>query len=103
MGHCLFGGDAKDAFTHSPPPECPTFVQIDDAWTHWHEHTFGIKVNGNLVLPASQALQGHPESGRPWEEHINKILADPCLNFQSTTHDKCIYQKTFEGHTVLLL
>ena len=79
------------------------FVQIDDAWADWYEHTFGVKVNRNLVLPVLHALQGHPESGRLWEEHINKILADPYLNFKSTTHDKCIYQTTFEGHTVLLL
>ena len=25
------------------------------------------------------------------------------LNFQSTKHNKCIYQTTFKGHTVLLL
>ena len=62
MGHCLFGGDAKDAFTHSPPPERPTFVQIDDAWADWYEHTFGIKVDMNLVSPALHDPQGHPES-----------------------------------------
>ena len=45
MGHCLFGGDAKDAFAHSPPPERPTFVQINDAWADWYENTFGMKIN----------------------------------------------------------
>ena len=32
LGHGLFSGDAKDAFAHSPPPETPTFVQIDDTY-----------------------------------------------------------------------
>ena len=26
----LFGGDAKDAFAHSPSPEVPTFMMIDN-------------------------------------------------------------------------
>ena len=57
----------------------------------------------SLVLPVQHTLQGHPKLGRLWEEHINKILSDTFLNFKSTTHDKCIYQTTFEGHRVLIL
>lgn len=102
LGHALFGGDAKDAHAHSPPPECPTFVQIDDAYADWYENKFGKKVNRRLALPVQHALQGHPESGRPWEEHINKIITDKTLNFRSTTHDKCIYYTMHEGHTVLM-
>ena len=55
------------------------------------------------MLPVQHALQGHPESGRLWEEHANKILSDPHLNFKSTTHDKCAHHTVSEGHTVLLL
>ena len=45
LAHGLFGGNAKDAFTHSPPPERPTFVQIDDAYADWYENKFGKKVD----------------------------------------------------------
>jgi hypothetical protein len=38
----------------------------------------------NIVLPVLHALQGHPESGKLWKEHINNILTLPELNFQST-------------------
>ena len=50
-----------------------------------------------------QALQGHPESGKLWEQHINNILKSPQLGFKHTTHDRTIYQAVFKGHKVLLL
>ena len=49
------------------------------------------------------ALQGHPESGKLWETHINSILLSPELGFKHTTHDRTIYSATFEGERVLLL
>jgi hypothetical protein len=56
-----------------------------------------------MVLPVLHALQGHPESGKLWEEHINKVLSLPELHFQSTTDDRTIYNGTFEGERILLL
>ena len=67
LGNGLFGCDAKDAFAHSPPPERPTFVQIDDACADWHKNKFGKKVGRTLVLPVQQALQGYRESECLWE------------------------------------
>ena len=55
------------------------------------------------VLPVLHALQGHPESGKLWESHINSILFSPELNFKCTTHDRRIYSTTFRGVKVLLL
>jgi hypothetical protein len=43
------------------------------------------------VLPVLRALQGHPESGRFWEEQINSILSHPELGFEHTSHDRTIY------------
>jgi len=34
----VYGGDAQDAYAHSPPPETPTFVSIDNAYANWYEH-----------------------------------------------------------------
>jgi len=41
----VYGGDAQDACAHSPPPETPTFVSIDDAYEDWHEHRFKKKLD----------------------------------------------------------
>ena len=37
----LFGGDAKDAFAHSPVPEVPEFMMIDNQYYEWYFHCFG--------------------------------------------------------------
>ena len=103
MNYRVYSGDAQDAYAHSPPPEVPTYVSIDDQYADWYEHTKGKKVNRSHVLPVKHALQGHPESGRLWEEHINSILHSPELGFKSTIHDRCIYQANFKGTKVLLL
>jgi hypothetical protein len=103
MGYRIYGGDAQDAYAHSPPPEEPTFVSIDDAYAEWYEHRFNKKVDRSFVLPVLHALQGHPESGRLYEEHINSILSSPELGFKSTTHDRTIYSADFDGVPVYLL
>ena len=56
-----------------------------------------------MVLPVQHALQGHPESGRLWESHINSILQSAPFHFKSTTHDRNIYTATIEDEQVLLL
>jgi hypothetical protein len=59
LGYRVYGGDAKDAYAHSPPPERPTFCEIDDAYAEWYEHRFGVVLDRSLVLPVQHALQGH--------------------------------------------
>jgi len=99
----VYGRDAQDAYAHSPPPETPTFVSIDDTYADWYEHRFKTKLDQSLVIPALHALQGHPESGKLWEKHISAILQSPQFGFKSTTHDRLIHSATFEGTKVLLL
>lgn len=103
MGHCVFGGDATDAFAHSPPPSVPTFVRIDDAYADWYKWRYDVDLDRSHVLPVQHALQGHPESGRLWETHIGEILASPEFGFVPTTHDRCIYTAVVDGVRVLLL
>ena len=62
-----------------------------------------MKLDQSRALPVLGALQGHPESGKLWERHINNILLGPTLNVKHTTHDCAIYQTTFNGDKVLLL
>ena len=102
LNYLIFGGDAQDAFAHSPGPTVQTFVAIDDAYSDWYFDKCGIRLARGLVLPVLRALQGHPEAARLWEEHINIILNDPEFNFRSTTHEKNIYHATIDGVPVLL-
>ena len=34
----IYGGDAKDTFAHSPAPDIPTYVTIDDQYADWYFH-----------------------------------------------------------------
>ena len=55
------------------------------------------------VLLVLQVLQGHPKSGKLWEQLINSILMGLELKFKHTTYDCTIYKTIFKGHSVLLL
>ena len=41
----MYGGDAKDAFAHSPGPELATYLAIDDAYSEWHENEYGKTID----------------------------------------------------------
>ena len=56
--YVVYGGDAKDAFAHSPPPTVPIYVYIDDAYADWYKWRFNIELNRSDVLPVNHALQG---------------------------------------------
>ena len=96
----VIGGDARDAFAHSPGPSTPTFVRVDDAFIEWYRRHTGITLDRSLVIPILRALQGHPEAGRLWDIYIGGILKD--VGFHNTTHEKSIYQGTIRGKRVLL-
>ena len=51
----------------------------------------------------SHASQGHPESGKSWERHIDKILTSEGLSFKHATHDRSTCSANVEGHEVPLL
>ena len=95
----ICGGDAKDAFGHSPGPSMPTFMKLDDAFRDWCLEGTGALLDKDLVLPVLCALQGHPEAAQLWEEHISAILKD--VGFKNTTHEKNIYTGQFCGEKVL--
>jgi hypothetical protein len=97
------GGDATNSYAHSPPPEVPTFVSINEAYANWYKDQQGVEIDHYFVLPVLHDLQGHPESGQLWEEHINKILKALELGFKHMMHDHTIYFTTFKGECVLLL
>ena len=98
----IFGGDARDAFAHSPGPSVSTFIIADEAFVEWWLDTRGDQLPLSTVLPIQRALQGHPEAPKLWETYINRILDDSELGFKSTTHDKNIYHAVVRGERVLM-
>ena len=102
LGYTQYGGDARDAYAHSPPPSVPCFARIDDAYAEWYKARFDVVLDKNLVLPIQHALQGHPEAGVLWEHHINAILTGKPLHFTSTRHEPNIYVGKFSGKLILL-
>jgi hypothetical protein len=53
------------------------------------------------VIQVCKAIQGHPESPRLWEKHIDRIVRD--MNFAPTRHEPCLYRGNYKGQTVLFL
>ena len=48
MGHKACGGDTVDACAHSPPPDNPTFVSIDDAYYEWYLKKYNVRLDKSL-------------------------------------------------------
>ena len=77
-------------------------VAIDEQFRNWNANH--LKTNSmpkGHVLPVLQALQGHPESPRPWADHVHKKLLS--LNFKSFPHEPCLHAGEFHGKNSMLL
>jgi hypothetical protein len=97
-----YGADASNAFAEAPPPKQTFYMRVDKVFKDWWENHLGRpSIPFGHVLPVQHALQGHPESPRLWETHINGILRD--LGFVSTTHEPCLYRGVVNGHQILVL
>ena len=89
------GADVSNAFAEAPAPKAPLYLYIDDAFRDWWTNHLGnapIPADCNVVR-VHNAIQGHPESPRLWEKHIDKILRD--LGLTPTTHEPCLYSGIF--------
>ena len=81
----IYGGDATDAYAHSPAPN-DTYLAIDDAYADWYKDRFGEEIDRQYILPVKHCLRGHPESGKMWMHFIDNILIKE-MGFKTTTHD----------------
>jgi hypothetical protein len=97
------GADVSNAFAEAPAPKAPLYLYIDEAFREWWTTHLG-----NEPIPAEytvvrvyNAIQGHPESPRLWEKHIDKILCN--LGLQPATHEPCLYSGNFLGERLLFL
>jgi hypothetical protein len=102
-GLIAIGADVSNAFAEAPAPKAPLFLYIDDTFRDWwvkHLCREPIPEECNAVR-VHNAIQGHPESPRLWEKHIDKILRD--LGITPTTHEPCLYSGEVDGERVLFL
>jgi len=102
-GLIAIGANVSNAFAEAPAPKAPLFLYIDDTFRDWWVNHLGkepIPAECNAVR-VHNAIQGHPESPRLWEKHIDKILKD--LGLKPTVHEPCLYSGQIQGQRVLFL
>ena len=103
LGLIAVGADVSNAFAEAPPPHAPLYMYIDDAFRDWWVHDKGrpeIPKEFNVVR-VNWAIQGHPESPRLWEKHIDRILRD--MGFTPARHEPCLYSGTVNRERVFFL
>ena len=88
----IYGADAANAFAEAPPPKSRLWLKIDEAYRNWWKHKTGEDVSKDSYVECYHAIQGHPESPRLWQLHIDGILEK--LGFISSQHEPCIYTNT---------
>ena len=97
----VYGADAVNAFAEAPSPKSLLFLKIDMAYKNWYFNKTKIHLPENSYVRVFQAIQGHPESPRLWNLHINSILLK--IGFKHTTYEPCIYIKYTQTETIYLL
>ena len=103
MGLIAVGADVSNAFAEAPPPAAPLYLYIDDNYRDWWENHMKrppIPKEFNVVR-VNRAIQGHPESPRLWEKHIDRILRD--MGLTPARHEPCLYSGTVNGEKVFFL
>jgi hypothetical protein len=96
----VFGSDVSNAFGEASPPKQGFYILPDKAFRGWWSSKGRDPIPDNAVIPVLAAMQGHPESGRLWEKHIDKILRRD-LQLRPTVHEPCLYSSTIDLQRVL--
>jgi hypothetical protein len=90
-GLVVVGADVSNAFAEAPPPKAPLYLYIDDFFRQWWTEHLGKEpiLPHHKVIRVNNVIQGHPESPRLWEKHIDAILRS--IGLKPTTHEPCLY------------
>jgi hypothetical protein len=68
----LYGADILNVFAEALPPKQGFFIYPDRAFHDWWVNKKGkTPIPDGHVIPVLGAMQGHPESPRLWEKHID--------------------------------
>ena len=97
----VYGSDAVNAFAEAPPPKSPLYLKVDDAYRNWYKTKYDKDLSPSTYVRVHQAIQGHPESPRLWQQHIDSILLK--IGFKPTTHEPCIYTLYSSTETIYML
>jgi hypothetical protein len=98
----VYGADVSNAFAEAPAPKQGFFIYPDRAFKDWWVNKKGKPpIPDGHVIPVLGAMQGHPESPRLWEKHIDRILRD--ISLTPTIHEPCIYSGIILGERVLFM
>ena len=97
----VHGADVANAFGEAPPPKQGFYLRPDKAFSEWWASKGRPPIPPGYVIPVFKAMQGHPESPRLWEQHIDKIIRD--IGFTPTTHEPCLYSGIVQGQRVLFM
>ena len=97
----VYGSDASNAFAEAGPPRQGINLFIDRSFREWWVSKGRSPIPDGWVVPLLLAMQGHPESPRLWERHIDSIIRQ--LGLTPTTHEPCLYSGIIDGKRVLLL
>ena len=98
----IFGSDVSNAFGEAPPPKQGCFIRPDRAFHDWWVlHLGNPPIPQGFVIPILAAIQGHPESPRLWEKHVDRILRH--IGFLPTVHEPCLYTGEIDGQRVLFM
>lgn len=86
QGLVAYGADVANAFAKAPPPKHPLYMLIDNAFREWWtEHLKRPPISEDCTMVCVQnVIQGHPESPRLLEKHIDRILTK--IGFKATHH-----------------
>ena len=101
LNFTVSGIDIVNGYTHAPPPDTPTYLTINDQYANWYFQKHKWSVDWSRVIPVGKAFQGHPEAGALFSKMINGTLKN--MDFTTTTHEPCIYRRTFNGKETIIL
>ncbi len=97
----IYGADVSNAFGEAPPPKLGFYIYPDCAFNKWWVlHLKQLPLQPGQVIPVLSAMQGHPESPRLLEKHVDSILRD--IGLTPTVHEPCLYSGVINGKRVLL-
>jgi len=97
----VYGANVANAFGEAPPQKQGFYIRPDKAFIDWWASKGRPPIPPGRVIPVLKAMQGHPESPRLWERHVDKIIRD--IGFTPTTHEPCLYSGIVCGQRVLFM
>jgi hypothetical protein len=83
----VYGADILNVFAEAPPPKQGFFIYPP--------------IPEGPVISVLGTMQGHLESPRLWEKHIDRILQD--IGLTPTIHEPCIYSGLILNMRVLFM